>query len=243
MLTEIECFVNWVRRRNPDARTWRDYRGDLRQFADLVGDLLPAAVTLRDIDRFVRQQASQGCQPSTINRRLAAITAFYTFLADEDTTLVCPVLPHRHGLREPQRLPRPVQQDAICKFFAVITDPRDRAMFLLMLRCGLRISEVATLRLTDLFLDETLPRMIIHGKGSKDRTAYLSPQAEQAVRTYLAARTSPATPSSSATKARVSPLRPSICVCSPTVHKPVSPSPPTVCATPSPTTCSTLTCR
>ena len=91
MLTEIECFVNWVRRRNPDARTWRDYRGDLRQFADLVGDLLPAAVTLRDIDRFVRQQASQGCQPSTINRRLAAITAFYTFLADEDTTLVCPV--------------------------------------------------------------------------------------------------------------------------------------------------------
>lgn len=188
MLTEIECFVNWVRRRNPDARTWRDYRGDLRQFADLVGDLLPAAVTLRDIDRFVRQQASQGCQPSTINRRLAAITAFYTFLADEDTTLVCPVLPHRHGLREPQRLPRPVQQDAICKFFAVITDPRDRAMFLLMLRCGLRISEVATLRLTDLFLDETLPRMIIHGKGSKDRTAYLSPQAEQAVRTYLAVR-------------------------------------------------------
>ncbi|MBK6432754.1 tyrosine-type recombinase/integrase [Candidatus Amarolinea dominans] len=94
-------------------------------------------------------------------------------------------MPHRHGLREPQRLPRLVQQDAIRKFFAVITDPRSGDISP-HLRCGLRISEVATLRLTDLFLDETLC-MIIHGKVSKDRTAYLSPQAEQAV-TYLSGR-------------------------------------------------------
>jgi hypothetical protein len=32
MLSEIERFVNWVRRRNPQARTWRDYSYDLRQF-------------------------------------------------------------------------------------------------------------------------------------------------------------------------------------------------------------------
>ena len=37
MLAEIDQFVNWVRRRNPDARTWKDYRYDLRQFAALVG--------------------------------------------------------------------------------------------------------------------------------------------------------------------------------------------------------------
>lgn len=30
MLAEIEDFVNWVRRRNPQARTWRDYLYDLR---------------------------------------------------------------------------------------------------------------------------------------------------------------------------------------------------------------------
>ena len=38
MLAEIERFVNWVRRRNPEARTWRDYGYDLRQFAAIVGD-------------------------------------------------------------------------------------------------------------------------------------------------------------------------------------------------------------
>jgi site-specific recombinase XerD len=193
MLTEIECFVNWLRRRNPNAHTWRDYRIDLTQFAAVAGDRPPGEVTFRDVDRFVAAQVAHGFQPATVNRRLAAITSFYTFLADEDPALVCPVLPHRHGLRERQRLPRPVQEEDLQQFFAAIDDSRDRAMFLLMLRCGLRISEVADLQLADLYLDEPHPRIVAHGKGSKERSVYLSPQAERALRAYLAQR--PAVPS------------------------------------------------
>jgi site-specific recombinase XerD len=190
MLVEIEAFVNWIRRRNPKARTWRDYRGDLHQFAAVLGDRKPSAVTFRDVDLFVIQQAASGLKPSTINRRLAAITSFYAFLSDENPDLVCPVLPHRHGLKERRRLPRPVPQDALRQFFAVIEGARDRAMFLLMLRCGLRISEVAALRMTDLYLDELPPRMFVHGKASKERVAYLSSQAEIALRTFLDERQS-----------------------------------------------------
>jgi site-specific recombinase XerD len=190
MLTEIETFVNWLRRRNPAARTWRDYRGDLTQFAAITGDRPPGAIAFRDVDRFVAQQVALGLQPSTVNRRLAAITAFYSFLADEDPGLVCPVLPHRHDLKERQRLPRPVQDDDLARFFAVVDNVRDRAMFLLMLRCGLRISEVAHLQLADLYLHEPNPRLVAHGKGSKDRSVYLSPQAERALRAWLAERPS-----------------------------------------------------
>jgi site-specific recombinase XerD len=188
MLAEIDRFVNWVRRRNSDARTWRDYCYDLKQFVDIVGDRPPNSITFHDIDRFVIEQAARGFKPATINRRLAAIMSLYTFLSDDDSMLVCPVLPHRHGLKEPQRLPRPVQPDDLLKFFAVITDARDRAMFVLMLRCGLRISEVASLQLADLYLDENLPRLVAHGKGSKERAVYLSPQAERTLRTYLVER-------------------------------------------------------
>jgi site-specific recombinase XerD len=70
----------------------------------------------------------------------------------------------------------------------VIQDTRDRAMFVLMLRCGLRIGEVANLLLTDLFLDEPAPRLVVHGKGSCERTVYLSAQAERLLRRYLAER-------------------------------------------------------
>jgi site-specific recombinase XerD len=70
----------------------------------------------------------------------------------------------------------------------VIADTRDKAMFVLMLRCGLRIGEVANLLLSDLYLDEPAPRLVVHGKGSRERTVYLSPQAEHALRRYLAER-------------------------------------------------------
>lgn len=188
MLSQIEDFVNWVRRRNPQARTWRDYSYDLQQFAVVVGDRSPGEITFRDIDRFVNSQVARGFKPATVNRRLAAILAFFIYLADEDPALVCPVLPRRHFLREPQRLPRPVQEDDLRRFFAVITDTRDRAMFILMLRCGLRIGEVANLLLSDLFLDEPAPRLVVHGKGSRERTVYLSPQAERSLHRYLKER-------------------------------------------------------
>lgn len=104
MLVEIERFVNWVHRRNSEARTWRDYGYDLHFFMEVVGDRPPNEVKFQDVDRFVILQRERGFKASTINRRLAAVMALYTFLSDEDNDLVCPVLPHRHHLREPVAL-------------------------------------------------------------------------------------------------------------------------------------------
>lgn len=188
MLSEIESFVNWVRRRNPQARTWKDYQYDLNQVVTFLGDVPIEHITFREVDRFVNAQVAEGRKPTTINRRLATLISLFTFLSDERPDLVCPVLPHRHHLREPQRLPRPVPEPELAQFFAVIPDVRDRAMFVLMLRCGLRIGEVAELRLADLFLDEPRPRLVARGKGSRERAVYLSPQAEKAVRASLAQR-------------------------------------------------------
>lgn len=189
MLSEIERFVNWVRRRSPEARTWRDYGYDLHFFAQSVGADRPLReITFREVDEFIARQVEQGFKASTVNRRLAAIVALYAFLAPEDDDLVCPVLPRRHHLREPQRLPRPAHEEQIQAFFAVITDPRDRAMFTLMLRCGLRIAEVAHLQITDLYLVEENPHLLVNGKGSRQRTVYLSPQALRAIREYRTAR-------------------------------------------------------
>ena len=188
MLVEIDRFVNWVRRRNPQARTWRDYKYDLMQFSESVAGQPPNAITYQDIDTFVSQQVARGMAPSTVNRRLAAIVSFYTFLSYDDPTLTCPVLSKRHTLRQPRRLPRPVPPEDLHKFFAAIHHPRDKAMFVLMLRCGLRISEIAGLLLHNLYLHETPPRLTVLGKGSRERSVYLSPQAERALQAYLAER-------------------------------------------------------
>ena len=140
------------------------------------------------MDRFVAAQIEQGFKPTTINRRLAAVASLYAFLLPEDEELICPVLPRRHQVREPQRLPRPVPEADLARFFAEIDNARDLAIFTLMLRCGLRIGEVADLQLADLYLAEDFPRLVVQGKGSRQRAVYLSPQAEQALRAYLAVR-------------------------------------------------------
>jgi len=190
MLSEIERFVNWVRRRSPDARTWKDYGYDLHFFMQVVGDRPPREINFKDIDRFIAVQSEKGFKPSTINRRLASVIALYGFLSAEDEELNCPVIFRRHHLREPQRLPRPVQEEELKRFFAVIESRRDFAMFLLMLRCGLRIGEVASLQVADLFLEEEFPRIVTRGKGSRERGVYLSKQAERALRAYLDERPS-----------------------------------------------------
>src|SRR6266542_1872828 len=127
MLVEMERFVNWVHRRNPAARTWKDYGYDLHFFREVVGDRSPYEITFRDVDRFVTLQSERGFKATTINRRLAAVMALYLFLSEEDDDLVCPVLPRRHHVREPQRLPRPVPEQDLKQFFAVIESVRDRA--------------------------------------------------------------------------------------------------------------------
>lgn len=188
MINEINCFVNWVRRRNPKAHTWQDYCCDLKHFADFVGEQDLENISYQDIDNFIAAQAARGLKATTINRRLAAIQSLYTFLSVENPDLVCPVLPHRHTLRVRRRLPRAVQEEDLHRFFSVINDVRDQAIFLLMLRCGLRISEVSNLTLRDLYLTESPPRLLVSGKNGKERSAYLSLQVNYALRRYLTKR-------------------------------------------------------
>jgi site-specific recombinase XerC len=119
---------------------------------------------------------------------LTTLKAWYAYFSYEDPSLVCPVYASRHQLREPKRLPRPVPLEDLRKFFAVLDNARDRAIFTLMLRCGLRIGEVAALRLPDLYLQAAVPRLLVTGKGSKQRTVYLSSQALHLLREYLQVR-------------------------------------------------------
>jgi site-specific recombinase XerD len=188
MLSEITRFVNWLRRRNPTADTAKSYQYHLRKFRECVGERPLTDITLHDIDNFIEFQAERGLQSSSINRSLTAVSSLYHFLSDEDPSIECPVLRHRHWLRDHQRLPRAVPKCEVEKLFVVIDDIRDKAIFLLMLRSGLRVSEVAKLSLGDLFLDEQPPRLRIQGKNSVERAVYLSAETAKALNRYLAQR-------------------------------------------------------
>jgi len=73
--------------------------------------------------------------------------------------------------------------DEVVAFFRVIDDLRDRTMFLLMLRCGLRVSEVSGLPWSALDFAQGTVR-IDHSKGHVDRVVYLAPDVAKALRQW-----------------------------------------------------------
>jgi site-specific recombinase XerD len=191
MLSEIERFDKWLRRKSPHTTTPLHYVNDLKLFFDWVNKP-PAAITVRDVDEFIEHSQAAGHSIATVNRRLASLRSFYHFLdIENDNAPPNPVIPKRHFIRQGPRLPRDVQDPDLEKLFAVITLPRDRAMFLLMLRCGLRVGEVRNLSMKDLYLQPTpgnLPRLWLHGKNGSQRVVYLSGQPLAALKRWQALR-------------------------------------------------------
>jgi site-specific recombinase XerD len=144
-------------------------------------------VTWRDVDRFIAGQHEGGLSAATINRRLNALKHFFDFLAGESNTApINPVKPSHH-LRMGRSLPKKLTGAQVQQLFAVIDNEMDRALFLLMLRCGLRVSEVAGLKASDVDWEQEA-LLVRQGKGRKDRRVYLSTDALLGLRECLRQR-------------------------------------------------------
>jgi len=191
MLSEIEQFQKWLRRRAPHSSTHIHYASDLSLFFAWIGKSIPE-VNARDVDAFIEHCQEKGHAITTINRRLAALSSLYRHLAMmSDDAPQNPVHPRLHFLHKGRRLPRDVEDKNLERLFAVIDSPRDRAIFLLMLRCGMRVGEVRNLSMSDLYLYTVsggLPRLWLHGKGDRERVVYLSSQSMTALETWLEVR-------------------------------------------------------
>ncbi|HEX8092007.1 MAG TPA: tyrosine-type recombinase/integrase [Blastocatellia bacterium] len=136
--------------------------------------------TSSDIDCFVNSASAEGLSPSTINTSLSALKAFFDFLLEDGRMQLQPIIRRRHRLFAPATLPKPMAEQDLISFFKVIDSLRDRLIFLLMLRCGLRVSEVCRLTWQAVDLQAATVR-VNNGKGQVDRIAYISPDLEKSL--------------------------------------------------------------
>jgi len=126
-------------------------------------------------------------KPKTINCHLACIRVFYDYLHHEEGIKVGNPVKRGSALRMPKPLPKHLRDDEVTVLFKAIDKPRDRAIFKIMLRSGLRVVEVAGLQLMDLDLKRN--RIFVRqGKGGKDRVVYVSRDAREAIIEYLRVR-------------------------------------------------------
>lgn len=183
---EVKLFCAYLHTRNYSPHTIENYGRDLRLFFAPLHKAM-RAVSWRDIEHFMQQQHQAQLAATTINRRLHALKHFFDSLVMERQTLATNPVKPSHLLRQGRPLPKKLSQDQVRTLFTQITNPLDHALYLLILRCGLRVSEVARLRRSDLDWEQQSLR-IDQGKGRKDRVVYVSADALAALRTCLAVR-------------------------------------------------------
>jgi site-specific recombinase XerD len=182
----LDSFCRSLMRRNVSGYTLRNYRHAVADFMQRVSKEL-MAVTFREVAHFVEQLQAQGFAAKTINSKLSAVHQFYDYLHhDHVLGLVNPVR-RRDFLREPRPLPRAANAEELALLFQQIRSVRDRALFLVLLRSGLRVAEVVGVELRDVDLrGQTLQVRV--AKNRRERLVYLSPDTLEAVAAYLAHR-------------------------------------------------------
>ena len=179
-------FRRSLKRRNYSRRTVRDYLSTLKQFVLWV-DCPIEKVDRRKILLFIDSLLDRRLHPKTINCYLDSIRSFYKYLKEEEEIEIENPVKNGYLLRLPKPLPRFLQDQEVGRLFRVIESKRDRAIFYLMLRCGLRVEETAGLKLDDLDLRRGTI-IVRNGKGGKGRMVYMSTDAHSAVMDYLRVR-------------------------------------------------------
>lgn len=204
-MTEIEqLFMGHLRKMDRSDATILAYVSDVSVFSawyreHCAEDMEPARVMSVDIREYKEHLLREGYKASSINRKLASLTAFFRFcvevgiLTSDPTSTI-------HGVRSqsapaPRWLNRQEQKalirevEAACQLAgteaARFRSHRDRAMIALMLWGGLRRSEVADAEMARLEMNGKRGRLTVIGKGQKSRTVYLNADAYRAMRLWL----------------------------------------------------------
>lgn len=165
------------------------YRLVLRQFAAMMEKrrLTLEGVKRRHIEEFLSTSAwksKRGVAASTTSYRLTILKMFFQGCVDAGYLKVDPTV----GIKPPRRskpVPRNVTAETVAKVLAN-AEPRVQAMILLAVQLGLRRGEISRLEVGD--LDLVARRVLVRGKGRKERILPLTDEAVETIRTHLAER-------------------------------------------------------
>ena len=188
LTNSIVNYRRHLKRRNYSAHTLKNYMNTLKHFVVWL-DVAVEQVTNKKILEYIDALLDKGLSAKTINCHLDSIRGFYEYLHHEEQVALPNPVKRGYALRLSRPLPRYLRDEQVAKLFGTITNIRDRAIFMLMLRCGLRVEEVAHLTLAA--IDARRRRITVqNGKGGKGRVVYMSNDSFDALLQYLALRPS-----------------------------------------------------
>lgn len=195
--TDTDAFLVELVRQEVAPKTATSYRADLTHFATwFVGStgeaFAAAAVTptdLRDYRGYLVTVERRA--PATINRRLAALRKFFTWALATRRVSELPTLGVK-GVASAPRSPKALEKrevDRLIRMAEHSKNKRDLAILQLLRHTGIRVGELAALRLSDIEISERKGTLTVRqGKGGKFRQIPLNVDVRRALESYLDVR-------------------------------------------------------
>jgi site-specific recombinase XerD len=194
---EIDQFLGELDRQQLAHYTIDNYASDLRVFARFftgsTGEEFQArSITPTDVRDFKAHQLTvEHRTPATINRRLASLRKFFLWAKAEGLINEIPTDPVK-GVQSTPLAPRSLEKREVDKLIRAVQkdeNKRNLAILLTLRHTGIRIGELAALRLSDIEISERKGWLTIRsGKGSKHRAVPLNADARKAISDYLEIR-------------------------------------------------------
>ena len=182
----MEEFKCWLQSHVPERNTQEDYWHAIRTFLGWLGDREATAETLT---KYLLWCRGRGLKPATERAYYWGIRKYYEYLG-----VSC-----ENGYKVPRlgkRLPKALTKEQVKNLFHVAreraTTPigrRNLAMLQVLYACGLRKSELQGLTVNDLYLEDR--RLIVSGKGRKERTVPFDQETYRALVDWLKDRGDP----------------------------------------------------
>lgn len=191
MIKDYRNYLRLERRMSPN--TVASYCHDVEVFLDYVG-CQPHDVTPSDITSFLGRKADEGFSKRSSARLLSSLRSFFSWCVEEGEIKDNPC-DRVDSPKLGKYLPEVLSVEEVTAIIESVDlskqgGPRDRAILEVLYGCGLRVSELSTLKMSKVFLDEGFVNVI--GKGNKQRLVPLGEMAADAIRAYLPLRPEPA---------------------------------------------------
>lgn len=192
--TLSQKFASWLRfEKNLAANTVEGYTRDLGMFREYMsrqGDLLPAEAETPHIEGFMSEVYEKGLEAASQARILSGLKSFFLFLQISGIRETSPV-EFVDAPKTGRKLPDVLSVEEIDAIIASIdlSSPqghRNKAMLETLYSCGLRVSELISLKLGDLFFDDGFVR--VTGKGNKQRLVPLNDTVRRNIELWLGQR-------------------------------------------------------
>lgn len=187
----VEQFVDHLAfERGLAERSIEAYRRDLRRFVEFLlrrSVEAPRAVEPLDLREHVYELKDRGLAASTIRRAQSALRTYFGFLVAEAVLEQDPT-ERMESPKVGRRLPSVLTADEMERLLEAPDSShrlfwRDRSILELLYATGIRVSELVSLRIMDVDLDERL--CTVFGKGAKERIVPVGGAAVRALRRYL----------------------------------------------------------